>query len=250
MSALPRLLIVDDEAMARERLKGLIEELALPCTITEASNGMEAWNLLQKQDMDVVLLDIQMPGMDGMELARHLLHLHHRPALIFITAFDQHAIEAFEVHALDYLLKPIRLERLRQALEKAGKPKPSVEEPLRKLQKQARSHLSISSRGRVFLLPVHEVLYLKAELKYVTVKTAQHEYLLEETLTHLEEEFGQLFLRIHRNCLVARSAVIGFERVEIEREAHWVVLLQGCAEKLPISRRQQHLVREFGHSSN
>jgi two-component system response regulator AlgR len=168
------------------------------------------------------------------------------PAIIFVTAYDEYAIKAFEVRALDYLLKPVRRERLAAALERARDQAAPSAEALRGLEGAPRRHLSVPERGRITLLPVAEILYLKAELKYVTIRTAEREYLLEESLTHLEQEFAEAFVRIHRNCLVAKSHISGFEKSVLEDgEQAWVVLLDGCAEKLPVSRRQWHAVKEF-----
>jgi two-component system response regulator AlgR len=147
---------------------------------------------------------------------------------------------------VDYLLKPIRRERLEHALNKARRLLPTQLEKLRQIQPQ-RSHFSISERGRVSLVPVAEVVYLRAELKYLTLRTLGREYLIEESLTHIEQEFPQRFVRIHRNCLVARAFIHGFEkRREPDGESHWVVLLKNIADVLPVSRRHQHIVRDLG----
>lgn len=246
--SLLRLLIVDDEAPARRRLKELLDDLrervALD-VVAEASNGREAVELAHQHEPDVVLLDIRMPEIDGIEVARHLQKLQRPPAIVFTTAYDAYAIKAFEVHAVDYLLKPIRAGRLEDALTRIRSSSPPKDETLSRLQSSARAHLCSQERGRIHLIPVPEILYLKAELKYVTVRTRDREYLLEESLTKLEQEFAAQFVRIHRNCLVARAAIRGFERAHETGEGHWEVLLDGVAEKLPVSRRQQHVVREF-----
>jgi two-component system response regulator AlgR len=242
-----RVVIVDDEAPARSRLKELLADCAaeLPLEVAgEAANGPAAIELLAAEAADVVLLDVRMPEMDGIEVAQHLQKLDRPPAVVFATAYDAYAIRAFEVHAVDYLLKPIRLARLKEALIRAvAAPRGEV---LDAIARAARTHLSAQERGRVHLIPVKDVLYLKAELKYVTVRTAAREYLIEEALTKLEEEFGERFVRAHRNCLVARAAVRGFERTMKDGEAHWEVLLDGVEERIAVSRRQQHIVREFG----
>jgi len=245
-----RVVIVDDEAPARSRMRDLLTECdqTLPLGIEgEAASGRAALDLLSSRRADVVLLDIRMPEMDGIELARHLQKLESPPAVIFTTAYDAYAIRAFEVHAVDYLLKPIRAARLLEALGRvfaAPLPGPAV---LRELQAGARAFLSAQERGKVHLIPVADVVYLKAELKYVTVYTAQQAYLIEESLTALELEYAALFVRVHRNCLVARTAIRGFERAGGEGgEGNWVVLLDGCEEKIAVSRRQQHIVRELG----
>ena len=244
-----RVVIVDDEEPARTRLRELLADCAAerPLVVAgEAASGPAAIELLAAAPADVVLLDIRMPEMDGIEVAQHLQKLERPPAVVFATAYDAYAIRAFEVHAVDYLLKPIRLARLKEALARAvAAPRAEV---LSAIARAARTHLSAHERGRVHLIPVEDVIYLKAELKYVTVRTAAREYLIEEALTKLEEEFGERFLRAHRNCLVARAAVRGFERTLKDGEAHWEVLLDGVEERIAVSRLQQHVVREFGRS--
>ncbi len=244
-----KIVVVDDELPARNRLKEILHDLSehvALSVVAEASDGLKAVTLLNEISADIVLLDIRMPGMDGIEVARHLQNLAAPPAIVFTTAFDAYAVKAFELNAVDYLLKPIRRERLQAALEKAKGRLGVRLNGLEQLQQRARSHLSVAERGKILLVPLTDVLYLRAELKYVTIKTAEREYLLEESLTNIEEEFGEQFLRVHRACLVARSAVRGFERVAEESgDGHWVVLLTGSEEKLPVSRRQQHVVREF-----
>jgi two-component system response regulator AlgR len=249
-----RVLIVDDEAPARNRLRDLLGDCALkmPLEIAgEADNGRRALDLLPDADADVMLLDIRMPEIDGIEVAQHLQKLEHPPAVIFTTAYDAYALKAFEVHAIDYLLKPIRVARLLEALARARAIAPLRPDVLQELRREARSHLSVNERGRIHLIPLAEVLFLKAELKYVTVRTAAREFLLEESLARLEQEFLGRFVRIHRNCLVAKAAIRGFERgaaidADGEGEGGWAVVLNHVSEKLPVSRRQQHIVREFG----
>lgn len=244
-----RVLIVDDEAPARSRLRDLLIDVAarLPLVIAgEASNGREALESLQAQETDVVLLDVRMPEMDGIELAEHLQKLRHPPAVVFTTAYDDYAVRAFEVNAIDYLLKPVREARLEEALAKARSAAPARLEALRALAHRPRQNLSITEGGKVYLVPVAEVVYFKAELKYVTVRTVRREFLLEESLTRLEQEFGERYVRVHRNCLVAREAIAGFERQSgKDSESHWVVLLKDLPEKLAISRRQQHVVKQI-----
>jgi two-component system response regulator AlgR len=256
-----RILIVDDEAPARRRLRDVLDDCReqFPLTIAdEATNGMEAIEIINKGGIDIVLTDIRMPGMDGLEVARHLARMDAPPKLIFVTAFDEYAVKAFELNAIDYLLKPIRQERLLVALGKAIALKPAQADAIAEAAQARRKHLSIHERGKIVLVPLEDVLYLKAELKYVTVRTAQKEFLLEESLTKLEEEFTALFTRIHRNTLVATKAVVGFEKVadggaDSDDNAqgsdgggtHWAVVLRGIPEKLAVSRRQQHVVKEF-----
>jgi two-component system response regulator AlgR len=245
-----RVVIVDDEAPARSRMRDLLEDCSheMPLTVTgEAAGGRSALELLAREPADLVLLDIRMPEMDGIEVAQHLLNLERPPAVIFATAYDAYAIRAFEVHAIDYLLKPIRAARLKEALARVRIGRAPPADGLRGAQRAPRAFFSAQERGKVHLIPLAEVIYLKAELKYVTVRTAAREYLIEESLTRLEQEYAERFVRVHRNCLVARDAIRGFERGAAEGgETHWMVLLEGVTEKLAVSRRQQHLVRELG----
>ena len=237
-----RLLLVDDEAPARARLRDLLGDISAEVpsvVVAEAADGFAALERAQAEDLDVALIDIRMPGMDGVELARHLARLPNTPAVIFVTAFDQYAVQAFELAALDYLVKPVRAARLADALRKARR---RADDAVR-FEKSAlaiRQNLSCLERGRILLVPMAEILFLKAEQKYVTARTAEREYLLEESLVHLEAEFSERFLRIHRNCLVARAVVTGVERAadQGDAEAHWQVILDGTAERLPVSRRQ------------
>ena len=241
-----RVLIVDDEAPARTRLRDLLGDIEgeqPTALIGMAANGSEALRLLESDSADVVLADIRMPGMDGVEFARQAARLPSAPDVVFVTAYDSYAVQAFELTAADYLLKPVRAERLAAALAKvrARRRTPAAEERAG----AGRRHLSVTERNRTLLLPVADVLYLRAELKYVTARTADRDYLLDESLVQLEQEFPHAFLRIHRNCLVSRAAVKGVERVgEDEGDAHWEILLAGCGERLPVSRRQWPLVRQ------
>jgi two-component system response regulator AlgR len=245
-----RVLIVDDEAPARNRVRDLLSDCALkmPLEIAgEAENGKAALEMLATCDADVMLLNIRMPEMDGLEVAQHPLKLEEPPTVIFTTAYDAYALKAFEVHAIDYLLKPIRLARLFDALSRARTMAPLRMDVLRELKPEARTHLSVNERGRIHLIPIVDIAFLKAELKYVTVRTAAREFLLEESLARLEQEFLGRFVRIHRNCLVAKDAIRGFERAaDADGEGHWVVMLKSVDEKLAVSRRQQHIVRDFG----
>ena len=247
-SEIPRILLADDEAPARQRLRDLLDECreAFPLAIVdEARTGREALDVLNREKVDIVLLDIRMPDMDGLEAARHIAVLPAPPAIIFTTAFDSYALKAFEVNAIDYLLKPIRRERLLTALGKTRAAPPVSREALAAAANLPRRHLSVHERGRIHLVPLGDILYLRAELKYVTVRTAEREFLVEESLTKLEEEFGEAFVRIHRNCLVARAAIAGFERNAEESESGWAVVIRATGEKLPVSRRQQQVVKQF-----
>ncbi len=242
-----RVLIVDDEAPARIRLRDLLGDIAAiqPSLVAGmAANGVEALRLIEAGGVDVVLADIHMPAMDGVELARRVAGLPRPPDVIFTTAYDRYAVEAFELAATDYLLKPVRAERLAAALAKvrARRPPPV---PVVAASDDGEPYFNISERGRILLLAVTEVIYLKAELKYVTARTAERDYVLAETLVQIEQKFGERFVRIHRNCLVARSAIQGIKRVgDTESEGHWEILLAGVDERLPVSRRQWVAVRQ------
>ena len=237
-----RVVIVDDEQPARSRLRELLEDCRaeLPHTLAgEAPNGAEGLQVVAAPGADVVLVDIHMPEMSGIEFARHLQVLERPPAVIFVTAHDQYAVEAFEVNALDYLTKPVRAARLLTALKKAVGGTRLTRGVLESIDPAPRRHFSVAERGRVTLVPVSDVIYLRAELKYVTLRTREREHLVEDSLTQIENEFGSVFLRVHRNCLVARRWIRGFERgAETEGEAGWSVILEGIEEKLPVSRRQ------------
>jgi len=242
-----RVFIADDEEPARERLKELLGDIAaeLPTSVVgEARHGLEALEQVPQSGAQVLLADIHMPGMGGLELARHLAGLERPPAVVFVTAHDRHAVEAFELNAIDYLLKPVRAARLVAALKKAAAAVPDRAQLARAAQ-AAREYLSVVERNRIVLLPVRDIVFLRAEQKYVTVRTAAREHLIEEPLVALEREFASRLVRIHRNCLVARAAIRGFERNPGDDEAQWLVVLEGVPDKLPVSRRQWPTVREL-----
>jgi two-component system response regulator AlgR len=238
-----KILIADDETPARNRMRDLLGYIEHITVVAEARNGKEAIDLAQTTYPDLMLLDIRMPLMDGIEAAQHAQKLEPKPYIIFTTAFDAYAIKAFDLNAIDYLLKPIRLERLQTAINKARALKPLPIEALKSLQK-IRSHLSIHERGRVLLVPVETIIYLRAELKYITVRTVEREYLIEESLTNLETEFGERFIRLHRNCLVAPQFIAGYEKRITSDESQWVAILKNIPETIAVSRRQQYLIRE------
>jgi two-component system response regulator AlgR len=244
-----RVFIADDEPLARSRMRELIADLAdeVPCEIVgEAQNGFETLERLPGSRVQVLLLDIQMPGMGGVELARHLCALEDAPAIVFVTAHDRHAVEAFELNALDYLLKPVRAARLATALSKAREASAPAREALALAATAARVHISVVERNRILLVPLRDVVYFRAELKYVTMRTREREHLIEESLVSLEREFADRFVRLHRNCLVARDAIRGFERGSAsEEEPHWQVVLEGLDERLPVSRRQWSSLRDI-----
>ena len=250
------IMIVDDEAPARARLRDVLADAATQTpnqVVAEAADGSSAIEALEalakntEQSVDLVLTDIRMPKMAGIELARHLSKLEAPPAVIFVTAYDAYAVQAFDLNAIDYLLKPVRLPRLVDALQKVRQRRSSIPvQTLADIQQGARTHLSCHERGRLLLVPVNDILYLRADLKYVTARTEQREYLLDESLTHLETEFAGRFIRLHRNALVAREAIVGFEKgVREDGEPLWQALVRGVPEKLPVSRRQWSTVKSY-----
>lgn len=239
-----RVLLVDDEALARSRLTTLLAACVAPAAevTAEATNAVQAMNALRMGTFDVVLLDIRMPGMDGIQLAQTIAGLALPPAVVFVTAHSDHAVQAFELEAMDYLTKPVRLERLQQALQKV--------ERLVQANKGLDAHfadeiLMIQDRGRTERVPLSEVLYLKAELKYITVRTAVRSYVLDGSLNELEDRHTAYFIRIHRNALIARRAVRALERhFDAEEGEGWALRLNGIDELLTVSRRQLSAVRE------
>jgi two-component system response regulator AlgR len=243
-----RVLLVDDEALARLRLRGLVQALADPvCTVVgEAGDADEALMQLRQLAADVVLLDIRMPGRDGLRLAAALKSLSSPPAVVFVTAHAEHALKAFELEALDYLTKPVRRDRLAAALlrvqqrvaQRAGvAPAAPAERPM----------LVLTERGRVLRLPLAEVLYFKADQKYVTVRTASHVHIIDDALSDLEQRVGEGFLRVHRNALVALQAIRALElRPGDDGEGGsegWAVRVAPLDEWLAVSRRQVAAVR-------
>lgn len=231
-----KILIVDDEPPARDRLKRLLEELD-DCECTgEAGNGAEAIAMAGKLAPDVVLMDIRMPGMDGVEAARHLSMLDEPPAVIFVTAYDEYALRAFDTQAVGYLLKPVRKEKLADTLQKAARlTKPQLAVLAREAApRRRRTHLSVRMRGELRLIPIEEVLFFLADQKYVTVRHLGGEELIEESLRSLEEEFAPDFVRIHRNALVAARHIASIDR---SGEGQYAVRLRGHSDELPVSRR-------------
>lgn len=239
-----QVLVVDDEPLARSRLRTLLGDCTAPAANVrgEAANATQAMEMLRRQLFDAVLLDIRMPGADGLALAQALRMLDQPPAVIFVTAHAEHAVEAFELEAADYLTKPVRLERLQVALQKVERSALVV----RGSQPEAPVEmLVIQDRGRTERVPLPDVLYFKAELKYVTVRTAGRSYILDASLSDLEDKYAAQFMRVHRNALVARDAVRALEKHDdpVEGEV-WAVRLNGIEELLAVSRRQLTAVRE------
>jgi two-component system response regulator AlgR len=231
-----KLLVVDDEPLARARLLAMLAEFPDVHVVGEAGNGVEAVVRSDETGADAVLLDIAMPVMDGLEAARHLRDLASPPAVIFCTAYDEHALAAFEAAAVDYLVKPVRQERLGEALERARRQRAGSLVPpmLPAAASKQRSHLSARLRGSLRLIPIEDIHYLQAEEKYVVVHHARGQDLVEESLKALEEEFGERFVRIHRNCLVARHELMELRR---DGEGHVRAVLRHGAQPLEVSRR-------------
>jgi two-component system response regulator AlgR len=238
-----KLLIADDEAPARTRLRAMLAELPEWEVVAEAGDGRDAIEQAQAMAVDAVLLDIAMPVMDGLEAARHLARLEPGPAVVFCTAYDEHALAAFEAAAVDYLVKPVRLERLREALERARRSRAgAATRPVVLLDAQrARTHLSARLRGNLRLIPIEEVRYLQAEEKYVLVHHARGEDLIEESLKALETEFGDRFQRIHRNCLVATEE---FQELRRLPDGQVQAMLRHGKAPLEVSRRCVAALRE------
>lgn len=248
-----RVLVVDDEALARSRLRALLAECAQPgpggvVSVAEAATAQQALESLEREKVDVLLLDIHMPGMDGLALAAAVRRRTPAPAVIFVTAYAEHALQAFELEAVDYLTKPVRVERLRQALEKAARWLQA-----RPQDPSAGAFLLIHDRGRTERVPLDDVIYLKAELKYVTVRTPERSWLYDGSLQELEQAHPQRLLRIHRNALVSRRSLRALERAsEVQAQGDacaedgdgWVLRLDGVDERLQVSRRQLPAVRE------
>ena len=261
MSAVPaivtrplRVLVVDDEELARLRLKSMVAECGEPrCVVAgEAANAAQALVWLTTHECDLLLLDVQMPGRDGTQLASELRQRSPAPAIVFVTAHAQHALRAFDLEAIDYLTKPVKRERLQMALRRVAQ-RLSNGQPVQTAQplppKDEGPVIVVSDRGRIIRVPVSDVLYLKAELKYVTLRTAEHTHVLDDSLAELETRLGDHFLRVHRNALVSRRAVRALERRTLAGEDEegsegWAVCMAPVGEWLAVSRRQVAAVRE------
>ena len=250
-----RVLVVDDEELARLRLKSLVAECNDPrCSVVgEAANGAQAMVWLTQHDCDLLLLDVQMPGRDGTQLAAELRLRNPAPAIVFVTAHAEHALKAFDLEAIDYLTKPVKRERLQTALRRVAQRLALGVAPATPVAESGEEQgpvIVVSDRGRIIRVPVADVLYLKAELKYVTLRTAEHTHVLDDSLAELEERLGSRFLRVHRNALVARRAVRALERralpgdTEEEGSEGWAVCMAPVGEWLAVSRRQVAAVRE------
>jgi two-component system response regulator AlgR len=234
-------LIVDDEQLARQRLRHMLSGMG-EHVVGEAANGEQALQQTQNASPDVVLLDIRMPGMDGLEAAGYINQMENPPAIIFTTAYTDHALRAFETHAVDYLLKPIKQDRLASAISAAKRLTRAQIEQLRiDDTNETRSRICVKSRGSLELVPIEEIIYFKADQKYVTLKTDDHEYLIEESLKALEAEFANRFVRIHRNALVSENHIVGLSKNDA---GHQCIVLDDTDDTLEISRRHLPTIRK------
>lgn len=238
-----KVMIVDDEMPARERLRRLLRDVPECSICAEAANGPEALQAAASTEPDVVLLDIRMPGMDGLETARHLGSLEQPPAVIFSTAYGEHALEAFEANAVDYLLKPIRAERLAEALRRARRLTRAQAQALAAgdgVSKRPPTHICARVRGNLELVPVEAVRYFEADHKYVTVHYVDGTVLIEDSLRSLQEQFGARFVRIHRRALIAADFLEGLEK---DAAGNFHVRLSGVQGRPEVSRRHLAAVR-------
>ncbi len=232
-----KIIIADDEKLARLRLKSLISELSEDMhVVAEVTNGSDALYEWQQTQADVMLLDIRMPDMDGLEVAKRLMALDAPVGIVFTTAYDEYALPAFDANAIDYLLKPIRKDRLLKALLKAQiMTKSRLEDLARLLPSEGmRTHLCVQVKSGLHIVPVQDIIYFQADQKYVVIKTEQREYLCEEPLKALEEEFSDLFIRVHRSALVARSRIQDLIRLP---DGKLSLSLQGHDKNISVSRR-------------
>jgi two-component system response regulator AlgR len=240
-----KVLIVDDEPLARRRMASLLSGVDGVEVIGEAADGQAALAAVDRLDPDLLLLDIRMPGLDGLEVARRLAQRSAPPAVVFCTAYDDHALAAFEAEAVDYLLKPVRRERLLAALERARRFNgetlvPAV--PVGTVGKRQRSHICARVRGEMKLVPISAISFFLADAKYVEVHFDGGEVLIEDSLVSLEEEFGDRFVRVHRNCLVSRERIEGLGK---NAASETVVRLRGCPTVLEVSRRNLPQLRRL-----
>jgi two-component system response regulator AlgR len=238
-----KVLIVDDEPPARARLAHMLESMEDIEPVGEASNGLEAVQMVQQARPDVVLMDIRMPGMDGLEAFRHLSKMEEPPAVIFTTAYSDHALEAFDAHAVGYLVKPIRKEKLAESLQKARKlTQAQLATIAKETEHEGRTHICARVRGNLELIPIEKIVYFQADQKYITVRHTEGEVLIEDALKNLEQEFASRFIRIHRNALVNVAYVSGMEK---SRDGRFLISFNKVDDKLEISRRHVAEVRRF-----
>ena len=228
-----RVILVDDEALARQRLARMLAKQDGFEVVAEGANGLEAVELVKDRDPDLLFLDIRMPGMDGLEAARHISKFKQPPAIIFCTAYDDYALDAFEVNAVGYILKPVRTEQLGQALERAQQLNPLQLEAV-KPATDSRSHMSVKTHAGIELIPIDEISHFQADQKYVVAFYAGREIVVDDTLKGLEAQLGERFLRIHRNCLVAKGFIQRLERFQAGQS---YIRLQAVEQPLLVSRR-------------
>jgi len=236
-----KLLVVDDEPLAQQRMKQLLGEIDFVESIALANNGIQAIEACQVDKPDVILMDIRMPGMDGLEAAQHLTKMEEPPAIIFTTAYDEYALKAFSVSAVDYLLKPVRASALRSAIEKARSLNTAQLNAV-KSQHEGRTNITAKISGNIRLVPVKNIIYFQAELKYVTVRYLDGETIIEDTLKELQQEFNQSFVRIHRNAIIAKKFIKGINR---DGDGRSFVVLENEDKKLEISRRHLSEVKKL-----
>ena len=237
-----KILLVDDETLARDRLRRLLAGHPEHEVVDEAANGIEAIKCCQQSIPDLVLLDIRMPGMDGLETARHFLELPEPPAVIFCTAYEEHAIQAFDLQAVGYLLKPVRRDNLVVALEKAVRLNKAQLSALANQDSGGRSHISARTHKGLELVPLKEVCYFQADQKYVTVRFTTGEVIVDETLRDLEQEFADQFVRIHRNALIAKRQIDALVK---DNDGQVKVRLKVIDEELEVSRRHLPALRKI-----
>lgn len=244
-----RILIVDDEAPARTRMASLVDAVGGHRVVGEAANGGDALHAAERFEPEVVLMDIRMPGMDGLEAATRLAQQRNPPAVIFVTAFGDHALEAFETAAIDYLLKPVRRDRLAEALNKARQLNRAQLDALVETEASegGREHILCRRRGALELIPVDSVRFFQADQKYITVNHERGEDLIEDSLKRLEEAFGDSFVRIHRNALVSRKCLLGLEKGSDGRPC---AVLRDTDQRLEVSRRHLPRVRDMLRESS
>jgi len=237
-----RILLVDDETLARDRLRRMLEADAAHEVVGEAANGIQAVSLCHELQPELVLLDIRMPGMDGLETARHFLELNDPPAVIFCTAYEEHAIQAFDLQAVGYLLKPVRKDNLLAALSKTVRLNRAQLAALHAADDARRSHISARTHKGIELIGVNDIRYFQADQKYVTVRSSAAEVIVDETLRELETEFADLFVRVHRNALVAKSHIDGLVK---DSDGQVAVRMSDLDETIAISRRHLPGVRKI-----
>lgn len=240
-----KVLIVDDEEYARERIKGLLANQAEYVVCAEAEDGVEAIMMAERHTPDIVLMDISMPAMDGLEAARHLSGMDTPPAVIFTTAYGEYALEAFSTKATGYLMKPIRQEQLLQSLEQARSLNRVQRLEMleqREGAKSNRRHICARMRGNLELIPIEDVVYFQADQKYVTVRHKKGEVIIEESLKSLETDLADRFIRIHRNALVSKTAIAGLSKSSVGRTQ---IVLDNVKDQLEVSRRHLAEVRRF-----